>query len=48
MLDLDRDSVQILLAGPAHRAFNFRGDVLSFVFINFDNDFVVNDVHDFG
>src|ERR1051326_4177003 len=46
--DLYRHIVQVFFAGGAHRAFDFRGHCFSLVLIDFDNDFVVDDVHDFA
>src|ERR1051326_5876452 len=46
--DLHRHIVQVFFAGGAHRAFDFRGHCFSLVLIDFDNDFVVDDVHDFA
>src|SRR2546430_12808376 len=45
-LDFHRHGLHILLAGSAHCSLDSLCDLLGFVFINFDNDLIVNDVHD--
>ena len=40
--------MQIFFAGGTHGSFHLRCDRFGLAFINFDNDFVVDDVHDFA